>query len=433
MPTLRAYISYAPANLTFVERIAADLTARSIQAVVDRGLMPTRGGSPNGWESVRAILERSDVMLLIASPPAIASADVTQEIEFAVEQRKLIIPLKLRLVSLPKPIDTIQWFDFEEGRYDRDLKYLLLNLAFVTPGSPPTFDPAAGIAKLPEPPDSLDALFIAATSAKARNTPEDRERAAAIYASILERDPNFQNGLVKSQLDELNAQLQDQRIRNLERYAADARGVGDWNREIAALNAWGRLQGERTVEPMLATARQNQQHANLYDQALNVAANDPGAAGELLRMLYQGAPNYGDPRGLAARLGVTQPAPKPTAPKPQAESQPAQRTQPQPERPPAPRPQPSSYLPPQQSAQPPTSPGTIQRPGNNPLLLYIILGGLGLVGGGLMGLEASPLEECFFDFSGAFICPDYTFPFAVGGLIVGLVIAFFIKRRAAGK
>ncbi|NOG50950.1 MAG: toll/interleukin-1 receptor domain-containing protein [Chloroflexi bacterium] len=149
---LRAYISYAPANLIFVERIAADLSARSIQAVVDRGLMPTRGGTPTGWESIRAIVERSDVLLLIASPEAIASADVMREIEFAVEQRKLIIPLKLRMVSLPKPIDTIQWFDFEEGRYDRDLKYLLLNLAFVTPGSPATFDPTAGIAKLPEPP-----------------------------------------------------------------------------------------------------------------------------------------------------------------------------------------------------------------------------------------------------------------------------------------
>lgn len=424
MATLRAYISYAPANLIFVERIAADLTACSIQAIVDRGLMPSRGGGPGGWESVRAIIERCDVLLLIASPPAIANPDVIREVEYAVEQRKLIIPLKLRLVDLPKPIDTIQWFDFEEGRYERDLKYLLLNLAFVTPGSPPTFDPAAGVAKLPEPPDSLDALFIAATSAKARNTPEDRERAAAIYASILERDPNFQNGLVKVQLDELNAQLQDQRIRNLEIYAADARGVGDWNREIAALNAWGRLQGERTVEPMLATARQNQQHAGLYDQALSVAASDPGAAAELLRMLYQGAPNYGDPRGLAARLGVA-PPPKPATPKPQAASQP-QRTQP--ERPPAPRPQPAPYLP----AQQPT-PRTIQRPGSNPLLLYIILGSLGLVGGGMIGLGASPLEECFFDFTGMLICPDYTGPFAVGGLIVGLVIAFFIKRRASGS
>ncbi len=425
MATLRAYISYAPANLIFVERIAADLSARSIQAVVDRGLMPTRGGTPTGWESIRAIVERSDVLLLIASPEAIASADVMREIEFAVEQRKLIIPLKLRMVSLPKPIDTIQWFDFEEGRYDRDLKYLLLNFAFVTPGSPATFDPTAGIAKLPEPPDSLDALFIAATSAKARSTPEDRERAAAIYASILERDPGFQNGLVKSQLDDLNAQLQDQRIRSLEHYAADARGVGDWNREIAALNAWGRLQGERTVEPMLATARQNQQHANLYDQALEIAASDPGAAGELLRMLYHGAPNYGDPRGLAARLGVSHPAPQPqAASRPQAARQPAPAPQPEPQRVQAP--------PPRQPVEP-ISPGTIQRPGANPLLMYVIFGGLGLIGGGLMGLEASPLDQCFFDFSDALICPDYTFPFAVGGLIVGLVVAYFIKRRAVGK
>ena len=305
MAKLRAYISYAPANLTFVERIAADLTARSIEAGVDRGLLGTRGGSEGGWSSVRAVMDGSDVLLLIASPPAIANPDVQREIQHAVRTRKLIIPLKLRQVDLPAPVDTIQWFDFEEGRYERDLKYLLLNLAFVTPGSPPTYDPHSQLARLPEPPESLDALFIAATSAKARNTPEDRERAAAIYASILERDPNFQNGLVQRQLDELDVQLEAQRIQNLERYAAEARATGDWQREIAALNAWGRLQGERTVAPLLVVARQNQQYANLYAQADALASSDPGAAGEMLRMLYQSAPRFGDPKGLAAKLGVT--------------------------------------------------------------------------------------------------------------------------------
>src|SRR5690606_39245512 len=79
---------------------------------------------------------------------------------------------------------------------------------------------------------------------------------------------------------------------------------GDWAREIAALNAWGRLQGERAVETLLATARQNQQHGKLYRQAEGLAAADPDAAAEMLRMVYQAAPKFGDPRGLAARLGV---------------------------------------------------------------------------------------------------------------------------------
>ncbi|NOG50951.1 MAG: hypothetical protein HND48_17075 [Chloroflexi bacterium] len=188
-------------------------------------------------------------------------------------------------------------------------------------------------------------------------------------------------------MDDLNAQLQDQRIRSLEQYAADARGVGDWNREIAALNAWGRLQGERTVEPMLATARQNQQHANLYDQALEIAASDPGAAGELLRMLYHGAPNYGDPRGLAARLGVSHPAPQPqAASRPQAARQPAPAPQPEPQRVQAP--------PPRQPVEP-ISPGTIQRPGANPLLMYVIFGGLGLIGGGPDGAGSLSTRPVF--------------------------------------
>lgn len=459
MAKLRAYISYAPANLTFVERIAADLTARSIEAGVDRGLLATRGGSEGGWSSVRAVIDGSDVLLLIASPQAVANPDVQREIQHAVNTRKLIIPLKLRQVDLPAPVDTIQWFDFEEGRYDRDLKYLLLNLAFVTPGSPPTYDPNSQLARLPEPPESLDALFIAATSAKARNTPEDRERAAAIYASILERDPNFQNGLVQRQLDELDGQLQAQRIQNLERYAADARSTGDWPREIAALNAWGRLQGERNVAPLLAVARQNQQYANLYAQAESLATSDPGAAGEMLRMLYQSAPKFGDPKGLAGKLGVASPDDSDSAPQPSANSKPISRAfqtatrektvvnQPLLQQPAASNPQPANsdqppsttdqrgHNPTQQpvnSYQPPTtSSPTPQAASAFPWKWY---GAFAVVGAfigaifGNMALEASYFDVGCYAFSNAFICEDPTSTYIGAGVLLGLAAAYFIRR-----
>ena len=463
MAKLRAYISYAPANLTFVERIAADLTARSIEAGVDRGLLSTRGGSEGGWSSVRAVIDGSDVLLLIASPQAVANPDVQREIQHAVNIRKLIIPLKLRQVDLPAPVDTIQWFDFEEGRYDRDLKYLLLNLAFVTPGSPPTYDPHSQLARLPEPPESLDALFIAATSAKARNTPEDRERAAAIYASILERDPNFQNGLVERQLDELDVQLEAQRIQNLERYAADARSTGDWPREIAALNAWGRLQGERTVAPLLAVARQNQQYANLYVQAETLASSDPGAAGEMLKMLYQSAPQFGDPKGLATKLGVGA-GPADSYRQPSADSKPisssvqqsaSEKTvvnQPLPQRPAnSGQPPANSYQQSETSDQRghnPTQQPTAnsQRPtANNPTspqaasafpwkwygafaLIGLIVGWL--VGGVMASASYNDFSCYSMDSFGNvfFICEDPTSMFIGVGVIAGLAAAYFIRR-----
>lgn len=455
MAKLRAYISYAPANLTFVERIAADLTARSIEAGVDRGLLATRGGFEGGWSSVRAVIDGSDVLLLIASPQAVANPDVQREIQHAVNTRKLIIPLKLRQVDLPAPVDTIQWFDFEEGRYERDLKYLLLNLAFVTPGSPPTYDPNSQLARLPEPPESLDALFIAATSAKARNTPEDRERAAAIYASILERDPNFQNGLVQRQLDELDGQLQAQRIQNLERYAADARSTGDWQREIAALNAWGRLQGERTVAPLLAVARQNQQFANLYAQAESLASSDPGAAGEMLRMLYQSAPKFGDPKGLAVKLGVD-PGAADDYRQPSANSKPISRSvqtaakektavnQPLPQRPEASKQQPVNQpastsgqrghnptQPPVNSDQPPATSPTPQAASSFPWKWYGAFAVIGAVIGAILGnmaLEASYFDVGCYAFSNAFICDDPTEALIGVGLIAGLAAAYFLRR-----
>lgn len=408
MAKLRAYISYAPANLTFVERIAADLTARSIEVGVDRGLMPTRGGSEAGWPAVQTVIGGSDVVLLVTSPQAVASADVMREIQHAIGQRKLIIPLKLRQVNLPAPVDTIQWFDFEEGRYDRDLKYLLLNLAFVVPGGAPTYDAASQMAKLPEPPDGLEALFIAGTSAKARNTPEDRERAAAIYASILERDPNYQNGLVQMQLDELNHQLEAERLQNLERYAGEARKSGDWAREIAALNASGRLQGEQAVAQKLATARQNQQHDNLYRQAAALADADPAGAAEMLRMLYIGAPKFGDPTGLAARLN---PPTKRTDAPTRVEAPP----------PPRPVPQPEESRP----APQPAVPETDDAP--SPMRQYLIYGGagalLGLLIGAIMSISAVSDPNCFTD------CEDPMATYTTVGLIVGLAIAYYTLRK----
>lgn len=430
MAKLRAYISYAPANLTFVERIAADLTARMIEVGVDRGLLPTRGGSEAGWDSVRVVIDSADVLLLIASPPAIASPDVQRELQHAVQTSKLIIPLKLRQVALPAPVDTIQWFDFEEGRYDRDLKYLLLNLAFMPPGGAPTYDPTSQMAKLPEPPDRLDALFIAATSAKARNTPEDRERAAAIYASILERDPNFQNGLVQQQLDELNAQLQTQRTNALERYASDARSTGDWAREIAALNAWGRLQGERVVEPLLAVARQNQQHGNLYQQAESLTSTDPAAAAELLRMLYQVAPKFGDPRGLAAKLGVEIPSER----KRTSEKRLPVETPPQPAR--AASFNPTNPIPATggEPAAPPPQQTTTAATAQQPWVWYAAFAVVGAVLGAIIGgAMAAPLYDdfrCYASdgFGVVFVCDDPSEMLIGLGVVIGLGAAYYLRR-----
>lgn len=67
---------------------------------------------------------------------------------------------------------------------------------------------------------------------------------------------------------------------------------------------------------------------------------------------------------------------------------------------------------------------------------YVIFGGIGLVVGFIVGAVAAAGvyndPNCYgVDFFGnvSFICEDPTFTFAGGGLLLGLVAAYFTARR----
>jgi uncharacterized membrane protein len=88
-----------------------------------------------------------------------------------------------------------------------------------------------------------------------------------------------------------------------------ANSDGEWE---LAISAWeGLLQlkpGDVQAKRQLALVQQNQSYAQYYDDARQfIEENEPSPASMQLRRLWQYAPYYGDPQGLALKAGITKP------------------------------------------------------------------------------------------------------------------------------
>src|SRR5258708_383561 len=104
----------------------------------------------------------------------------------------------------------------------------------------------------------------------------------------------------------------------MRRQARGAKGVGNWQGEI---NLWGAVeyvlseqsnikyseaqQIRMEARERAATARRNLQNEPLYEHAqLLLNSGNRSAAKTTLKMLWQQAPSYGDPLGLAKKAGL---------------------------------------------------------------------------------------------------------------------------------
>jgi tetratricopeptide (TPR) repeat protein len=159
----------------------------------------------------------------------------------------------------------------------------------------------------PPPPDAdLNTLYRVGVVAKAEG---DLERAAALWQQVLDRDPGFGNKTLATFMEQIQQQLLPRRVQRLKELALQARNVGEWGQEIGA---WQALLG---LEPKNAEAQQaisiaevNLQHAWMYENAIEFAQQGQSApAYEQLKMLWQVAPDYGDPAKIAEKPGISLP------------------------------------------------------------------------------------------------------------------------------
>ncbi len=107
-------------------------------------------------------------------------------------------------------------------------------------------------------------------------------------------------------MEQLQQQLLPLRIQRLKALALQAHQAGAWGQEIGAWQALLGLEPQNAeAGPAISIAQTNLQHAWMYENAIEfVQQGRLAAAKEQLNMLWQVAPDYGDPAGFAEKVGT---------------------------------------------------------------------------------------------------------------------------------
>jgi hypothetical protein len=122
----RYFLSYSRADQQFALRFATDLRAREVAIWIDQlDIRPSER-----WDRAieRAVLECCG-MVVILSPRSVESDNVADEISYAVDRGKPVLPIMIERCSLPLRITRMQMID-ATGDYDRALQQCLEAILF---------------------------------------------------------------------------------------------------------------------------------------------------------------------------------------------------------------------------------------------------------------------------------------------------------------
>jgi hypothetical protein len=124
----RTFISYSRTNKDFALRLAKELRAAGINIWVDLLDIPT--GSR--WDDeVEKALEYCEIFMVILTPASITSENVKDEIGYAIDAGKYIVPVLLENAKVPLRLRRFQYVDFTTKSYKEGVetaKRLLKNL-----------------------------------------------------------------------------------------------------------------------------------------------------------------------------------------------------------------------------------------------------------------------------------------------------------------
>jgi len=289
LPT-RCFISYSRQDSDFVDRLEADLRARGFETWVDRRRLE---GAQNFEQEIYRAIDWGSLMLVVLSPAAAASSAVALEYRYALGKNKVVIPVIWRYCQMPSELEKIQWVDFQAGDHAAGLKALLIAIA----------DLADQRTSLPT--DSRE-LYKQAIDARQRN---DLERASILLQRLVDREPDYANGEAARDLKAVSDRLYPERAQRLRQEAVEARRKGEYGREAGALEALVALGGQEPwAQEYLPFAQQNRKQLELYDAVQEyMDRGDPAEARAKMTRLWAGTPYFGDPAGVARKLGLSLP------------------------------------------------------------------------------------------------------------------------------
>ncbi|HKH45909.1 MAG TPA: TIR domain-containing protein [Thermoanaerobaculia bacterium] len=171
----RFFFSYVREDSVFVLKLARELRNAGANLWMDR--LDIRGGQR--WdEAVQAALQSCQGMLTVLSPCAVASQNVMDEVSYALEERKQLIPVLYQECAIPFRLRRVQYVDFSSG-YDEGFAELLRALDLEQPtekAAPPKIEgrgPEAATQPVPPEEQRRDESVAAERTAElAQETPE---------------------------------------------------------------------------------------------------------------------------------------------------------------------------------------------------------------------------------------------------------------------
>ena len=118
------FFSYARDDSDFVLKLAKDLRAGGASLWLDQ--LDIKPGQR--WDSaVEEALQRAKGMILILSPDSVASNNVMDEVSYALEEGKLVVPVFDRECNIPFRLRRVQYINFTTD-YSQGLAQLLMVL-----------------------------------------------------------------------------------------------------------------------------------------------------------------------------------------------------------------------------------------------------------------------------------------------------------------
>ena len=117
----KVFISYARVDLPFVARMAAEMRASGVDLWLDTLDIPLG----KSWDDeIEKALKQCSRFLVVLTPESVASANVRDEINEAIERGVHIIPALLRPCEVPFRIKRLQRFDLSSSP-DVEIKRLI--------------------------------------------------------------------------------------------------------------------------------------------------------------------------------------------------------------------------------------------------------------------------------------------------------------------
>jgi hypothetical protein len=164
----RTFVSYSRADSPFAVKLASDLRANGASVWIDQ--LDIAAGAR--WDdAIEEALRRSARVIVLLSPKAVASQNVLDEVSFAMDEGKTLVPVLVEPCTVPMRLRRLQYVDFTSG-YETALGRLLVTLGVGrTPASPvatppaeaPRVEPAPSpAAPPPEPPGRYEPSFASA-------------------------------------------------------------------------------------------------------------------------------------------------------------------------------------------------------------------------------------------------------------------------------